>query len=218
MRAIAGRPLVAGTTGRASWILAARQLEDLYRWRVSRIDEPGRLFREPPDETCPSAFGPVPFLADPTEKMMYADSETYLPEDILTKVDRASMAVSLEVRAPFLDHRLVEFAWRLPVSERIGSASGKRILRALGRRYLPAEVLQRPKMGFCVPVEQWLKGPLRGWAEDSLSQDRLEKQGLFDVSAVRKLWRDFLSGRKRHERVLWNLLMFEAWARQNSLG
>ena len=213
----AGSSLVNGRIGRASRMLGAQHFEDLYRWRVSRIDEPERLFRDPPSSSDRS-FGPVPFLAEPAEKMMFADAAEYLPEDILTKVDRASMAVSLEVRAPFLDHRVAEFSWRLPVSERVTTAEGKRLLRAVGSRYLPRQALDRPKMGFCVPVKEWLGGPLRPWAEDLLSERRLTRQGILDPSAVKKLWDAFLKGKRHHDRIIWNLLMFELWSEQNSIS
>lgn len=217
LRSFAGRPLVKGRLARAAHILGVHDFEELYHWRVSRIDEPERLLLHPPANP-ETPFGPVPFLSEPGEKMMFADSVNYLPEDILTKVDRASMAVSLEVRAPFLDHRVVAFSWRLPVSERITSAGGKSILRAVGRRYLPQKILERPKMGFCVPIQAWLKGPLKAWAEDLLSEQRLRRQGILDVSAVRDLWTGFLQGRRHHDRVLWNVLMFELWAGQESLS
>lgn len=207
--------LVKGRAGRAFQMLGAQRFEDLYRWRVSRIDEPERLFRHPP-QSSDRAFGPVPFLREPAEKMMYSDAADYLPEDILTKVDRASMAVSLEVRAPFLDHRVAEFSWRLPVSERVTTTSGKPILRAVGRRYLPPTLLDRPKMGFCVPIKEWLKGPLRPWAEDLLSKERLTRQGLLNVSLVRDLWTGLIEGKRHHDRIIWNLLMFELWAEKGS--
>lgn len=213
----AGKSLIRGRVGRASRVLGAQHFEDLYRWRVSRIDEPERLFLNP-SPSSDRAFGPVPFLAEPAEKMMFADTTHYLPEDILTKVDRASMAVSLEVRAPFLDHRIAEFSWRLPVSERVTTTDGKRILRAVGSRYLPPRTLDRPKMGFCVPVKAWLGGPLRHWAEDLLSEQRLTRQGLLNASAVRKLWNGFVQGKRHHDRIIWNLLMFELWTEQNSIS
>ena len=212
----AGRPLVRGRVGRATQVLGTQRFEDLYRWRVSRIHEPERLFRNSPPSSD-RAFGLVPFLAEPVEKMMFADSANYLPEDILTKVDRASMAVSLEVRAPFLDHRVTEFSWRLPVSEKVSTASGKPILRAVGSRYLPSEVLDRPKMGFCVPIKAWLIGPLRPWAEDLLSEERLKRQGILNAALVRNLWSGLIQGKRHHDRIIWNLLMFELWAEQSSV-
>jgi asparagine synthase (glutamine-hydrolysing) len=207
--------LVPGAIGRGARIIGAETLEDLYRWRISRVEQAHALVPGSSSDAESSAFGAAPFIADPAAKMMYADTLTYLPEDILTKVDRASMAVSLEVRAPFLDHRVVEFSWRLPMSQKLNRESSKAILRSLGRRDLPPQVMARGKMGFCVPVSAWLKGRLRGWADDLLSEERLSRQGIVDVSAVRRLWTDFLAGKKRHERIVWNLLMFEAWRDAN---
>ena len=203
--------LIRGPAGRAAKMLGTEAFEDLYRWRVSRVDHAERLVRGGSAAHGPSAFGALPFLTNPVDKMMYADTLTYLPEDILTKVDRASMAVSLEVRAPFLDHRIVEYAWRLPMAQRLGPIDSKAILRTIGRRLLPPQVLEQPKMGFCLPVEKWVRGPLRTWGEDLLSEDRLARQQIFDVAAVRQLWHGFLAGKKRHDNVIWNLLMFQAW-------
>jgi len=210
--AAGGDSMIPGPLGRAANFMAAVNFEDLYRWRISRIGDPGRLLLDGPGGNCGAAsFGPVPFLTDAVEKMMYIDTLTYLPEDVLTKVDRASMAVSLETRAPFLDHRVVEFAWRLPQSERMAPDGGKRILRAIGARHLPADLFNQRKMGFSVPVPAWLKGPLRGWAEDLLAPERLARDGIFQPAAIRQLWTDFLAGKPRHDRLLWNILMFQAW-------
>lgn len=212
LSAVGGKPLIPGAPGRAARFLGARRLEDLYRWRVSRIAQPQRLLRDgATGDACAAAFDAVPFLADAAEKMMFIDTLTYLPEDVLTKVDRASMAVSLETRAPFLDHRVVEFAWRLPRSQRLAPEGGKRILRAIGKRYLPAEVFDQRKMGFSVPVPAWLRGPLCGWAADLLASDRLAREGIFEPAAIHQLWTGFLAGKPRHDRLLWNILMFQAW-------
>ena len=211
----ASRDLVRGPLGRTATFLRLQSLEELYRWRVSRLDHPAALVPGASEALSAAAFGPVPFLTDPGDKMMYSDTRTYLPENILTKVDRASMAVSLEVRAPFLDHRIAEYAWRLPRSQRLGGHQGKAILRALGHRHLPADVMQRKKRGFSLPVEDWVRGPLRSWGEDLLSERRLTEQGLLNVAAVRALWRGFLDGKDRVDNVVWNVLMFQAWFSEN---
>ena len=148
--------------------------------------------------------------ASPAERMMLADQVTYLPEDILTKLDRASMSVSLEARLPLLDYRVVEFAWRLPLKAKLGEDGGKRILRRVLRRYVPASLFERPKMGFRVPVGLWMRNGLREWAEELLLPSRLEEAGLVPA-AVQARWDDHLSGRQDWGSQLWCVLMFQAW-------
>ena len=146
-----------------------------------------------------------------TERMMYMDLVNYLPEDILTKLDRASMAVSLEGRVPFLDHRLVEFAWRLPLDFKIHDGQGKRLLRSILARYVPPHLFERPKMGFNLPLRQWLRGPLRPWAEELLDETKLRQQCIFDPVFLRQEWKDYLNGREQSASPLWGVLMFQAW-------
>jgi asparagine synthase (glutamine-hydrolysing) len=147
------------------------------------------------------------------ERMQLFDTATYLPDDILQKVDRASMAVSLEVRPPLLDHRVVEFAWRLPKHLRVRNGETKWLLRRVLDRYVPRELVERPKMGFGVPLADWLRGPLRDWAEDLLDPQRLGG-GFLDVRAVRQLWADHVDGGRNWAYALWTILMFEAWRRR----
>ena len=138
---------------------------------------------------------------------------TYLPDDILAKVDRASMAVGLEVRVPYLDHRVVEFAWSLPLSMKVGGGLTKRILRRVLYRHVPRELMTRAKWGFSVPIHEWLRGPMRYWADTLLSEKRLRDDGLFDPATVRAAWQQHISGRRNLQHELWSILMFQAWFR-----
>ncbi len=142
---------------------------------------------------------------------MLVDVVNYLPDDILTKVDRASMAVSLEVRTPFLNRGLFELAWSLPWSMKVDAREGKRILRELLYTYVPRELVQRPKSGFAMPIGRWLGTDLRDWAEASLSSTRLREEGIFNVPEVRRRWDEHLAGRRDHETFLWSVLMFLGW-------
>ena len=146
-----------------------------------------------------------------SERMMLLDAVSYLPDDILVKLDRASMAVGLESRVPFLDHRVVEFAWRLPFSLKLRGGTDKWLLRKLLHRHVPAALVERPKMGFAVPLDAWLRGALRPWAEALLAEPRLRSEGLFDVPRLREKWAEHLSGRRNWQQGLWAALMFQAW-------
>jgi len=149
------------------------------------------------------------------ERMMYLDLLTYLPGDILTKVDRASMANSLETRLPFLDHRLIEFVWSLPHEFKYSNGQTKLLLKEVLNKYIPKRLYDRPKQGFGIPVNEWLKGSLRPWGEDLLSENILKDQGFFDAEKVRKKWVEHQSGKSNWQHQLWNVLMFQSWLEEN---
>jgi asparagine synthase (glutamine-hydrolysing) len=197
---------------RLAEIMAVKNPEELYHnlisyWRrpaevVLGASEPPTILTQPSDWARPADLG---------RRLMYLDLVTYLPEDILAKVDRASMGVSLEARVPILDHRVVEFAAHIPTSMKIRSGQAKWLLRQVLYRYLPGKLIERPKMGFGVPVEDWLRGPLRDWAEGLLNQDRLRREGFFRPEPIGECWAEHLSGRRNRQGHLWNVLMFQAW-------
>jgi asparagine synthase (glutamine-hydrolysing) len=190
-------------------LLSSQSIEDLYAGILT-------LWRDVDSVVIGSkgsSSDPVPELANLTgiEHMMAFDTLRYLPDDILVKVDRAAMAVSLETRVPFLDHRLAEFAWRLPLGMKIHEGKTKWILRQLLHRYVPERLVERPKMGFGVPIGEWLRGPLRSWAEALLDQRRLEREGYFHPEPIVRMWRNHLSGTVNEQFRLWGILMFQSW-------
>jgi asparagine synthase (glutamine-hydrolysing) len=150
------------------------------------------------------------------ERMMFLDTLTYLPDDILVKVDRASMGVGLEARVPLLDHRLVEFVWSLPWKYRVHRGRSKWLLRRVLGRYVPPKLFQRPKVGFGVPIDQWLRGELRPWAEALLDERRLTREGFLQPRPIREKWQQHLSGRANWQYLLWDVLMFQTWLESQS--
>lgn len=189
-------------------VLDAVDDRQFYQRLVAVSDEPALIGGMGDDDLEEDV---VPCLADPVCRLMYRDMAGYLPGDVLVKLDRGSMAVSLEGRCPLLDHRVVEFAWRLPVSLKVRNGRGKWLLRRVLRRYLPETLFERPKHGFNVPVGVWLKGPLRDWAEELIAPARLRDQGLLDPAHVRRRWDEHVSGRRDRACELWAILMFQAW-------
>src|SRR4249920_4172857 len=173
---------------------------------VSAWDDPDQLVNggsEPKGPIFDAAIARG--LPDPLDRMQYLDTITYLPDDILTKVDRASMAVALEVRVPILDHRIVEFSWRLPARFKIRGGKGKWLLRQVLYRHVPRKLLERPKSGFAIPLGTWLRGPLRAWAEELLSEKRLEEGGLLNPAPIRKRWAEHLEGTRNWHASLWTV-------------
>lgn len=193
-------------------VMAARTPAELYRLLVSHWPQPSELVigaAEPPIVLTDP--GQQPQTDHFVHQMMALDMLTYLPDDILTKVDRAAMGVSLETRVPLLDHRVVEFAWRLPLDYKLHGGVGKWPLRQVLYKYVPRELIERPKMGFGVPIDSWLRGPLREWAEDLLDEGRLRREGYFHPEPIRAKWLEHLSGKRNWQYHLWDVLMFQAW-------
>jgi asparagine synthase (glutamine-hydrolysing) len=195
-------------------------IDDLYRSLVSQWADPGRLVL---DENGVSLIEPLSLLDDPLPSpdmaqplpMMYRDSMTYLSDDILCKVDRAAMACSLETRVPFLDHRVVGFAWQLPLHMKVRGNTGKWALRQVLYKYVPKELIERPKAGFAIPIGQWLRGPLLNWAESLISENRLQAEGYLRPAPIRHAWAEHLSGKRDNTAKLWSVLMFQAWLDKN---
>ena len=189
-----------------------KDLDDLYRSLVTQWPRDIKLVKAAP--LLSTLLDDTDFLADIHDselRMMVLDTLTYLPDDILMKVDRAAMGVSLETRVPFLDHRVAELAWRLPLSMKIRGGEGKWALRQILYKYVPKELIERPKAGFAIPIAQWLRGPLREWAETLLDERRLEEEGYLNPLPIRLIWKQHLSGRYDWSNRLWTVLMFQAW-------
>ena len=197
-------------------VITAENPDAMYRNLVSHWNKPDSIVlgsKEPKTPLSDSSI--LPNLFDVEQRMMFLDAVTYLSDDILTKVDRAAMAVSLETRVPILDHRVVEFAWRLPLNMKIKNGQGKWILRQLLYKHVPKELVERPKMGFGVPINSWLRGPLRDWAENLLEPSRLQQEGFFNAEAVGRKWNEHISGKRDWQHHLWDVLMFQAWLENN---
>jgi asparagine synthase (glutamine-hydrolysing) len=203
---------VGDKIAKAAAVLGARSSAELYLLLVSHWSDPTSVVRD--------ATEPITVLTDPASRpatdclvheMMALDLLTYLPDDILVKVDRAAMGVSLESRIPFLDHRIIEFAWQLPLAYKLRHGVTKWPIREILYRHVPKQLIERPKMGFGVPIDAWLRGPLREWAESLLDEALLKKQGYFRAPPIRQKWIEHLSGTRNWQYHLWNVLMFQSW-------
>ena len=219
--AVPSRWTSAGIMGKARMIsdilnYQFQSVEQLYFLLVSHWRSPTSIVKHADERrTFLSDRSTWSEASELESRMMAIDTLTYLPDDILVKVDRASMAVSLETRAPFLDHRVVEFAWRLPLSVKIKARKGKWILRQVLHNHVPKKLVERPKRGFIVPIESWLRGPLREWAEALLDERQLRLDGFFQVGPIRERWAEHVGGRRQWDRCLWDVLMFQAWLQTN---
>ncbi len=200
-------------------IMKCNSLDEIYLSLISTWDNPNTLInnvKEP--KSLANNILKYPVLNHFEHSIMLLDTQTYLPGDILTKVDRASMASSLETRLPFLDHNVFEFAWRLPLNYKIKDNKGKYILRSILSRHVPKELWDRPKKGFSVPLDTWLRGPLKEWASELLNPKKIAKQGYFNQDEIAKKWKEHQSGKHNWQDLLWNILMFQAWLENEELA
>ena len=218
------RPLPVAQLGHKAHKLADRlqhvsSSDEFYRSMVSEWRDPAALLQsdlagDGMTSTVIEPALPACLRADPVARMMAWDALAYLPDDILVKVDRAAMAVGLETRSPFLDHRVAALAWQLPMAMKVRDGTSKWALRQILYKYVPRELIERPKAGFAIPIGQWLRGPLRSWADELLQPDRLQREGYLRPEPISQLWQQHLYGRHDHTTKLWYVLMWQAWLEQ----
>jgi asparagine synthase (glutamine-hydrolysing) len=196
----------------ASVLAGAPEASAFYRQVVSIWVDPGAVLQGAMEPAGPFEDAHLrTVISDFIERMQYLDTVTYLPDDILTKVDRASMAVSLEARVPYLDHRVVAFSWSLPPAMKSGTGIGKRLLKRVLYRYVPKALVDRPKMGFTMPLDSWLRQDLRDWVESLIGEQHLAADGIFKPELIRRSWQEHLAGKTNWQSPLWAVLMFQAW-------
>jgi len=201
---------------KAADVIISKNIDELYLRLISHWQDPESVVlnsREPLTALTDSSRRT--HFNNSISQMMALDTLSYLQDDILVKVDRAAMDVSLETRVPFLDHNVFEFAWKLPLSTKLRDGQSKWCLRQILYKYVPKHLIERPKMGFAVPLDVWLRGPLREWAEQLLTEQKLKHQGFFDVNRIRTMWYEHLSGKRNWQYQLWDVLMFQAWYEKN---
>lgn len=204
-------PDIGDKLHKGAGMLSSKSIDDLYLHFLTHW-EPSELVLDGIEPLTCLRGNSFPLLGlNEVQRMMVLDSITYLPDDILVKVDRAGMGVSLESRVPFLDHRVVEFAWRVPQSMKFNEGVGKWLLRQVLYRHVPKKLVERPKMGFGVPIDTWLRGPLKDWAEALLDESRLRREGFFNPAPIRAKWEEHISGNRNWQYHLWDILMFQAW-------
>jgi asparagine synthase (glutamine-hydrolysing) len=196
---------------RLTELLPVSNEQSLYQLLTAQCRHSEEWLNEAGGERNNSAANSWKSLPDLLHKMMYQDFTGYLPDEVLVKVDRAAMSVSLETRIPLLDHRIIEFAWSLPACFKQRRTQGKWLLRQVLHSYVPAKLVERPKQGFAAPVEEWLRKELRPWAEDLLDERRLRRDGFFRADTIRQKWKQHSSGLGDWGRPLWNVLMFQGW-------
>jgi asparagine synthase (glutamine-hydrolysing) len=212
-RAMRARPFARGDRiHKLAAILSYETLDATYRRFITHWPEPEAIVPGSVEASTVFTAPPAgPEKVKGIRRLMYLDSISYLPDDIFAKVDRAAMAISLETRAPLVDQRVVEFAWRIPRIMHYREGRGKRLLRLILDKYVPSTLIERPKMGFGVPIAEWLSGPLRDWAEALISPSRMRVEGFFDVVCIRDKWDEHQASHRRWHYLLWDVLMFQAW-------
>ncbi len=201
---------------KAADVISSATVDELYYGLISHWKNPASVViggKEP--QTILTSPSQSKVFGDTIPRMMALDTLTYLPDDILVKVDRAAMAVSLETRVPFLDHRVVEYAWGMPQRLKLNQGVTKDCLRKILYNYVPQQLIERPKAGFAVPIAEWLRGPLKDWAEQLIQPERLAKEGIFEPEQIAKLWQEHQSGKRNWQYHLWDILMFQSWYEKN---
>jgi asparagine synthase (glutamine-hydrolysing) len=199
---------------KASSLLAIESFDDVYFRLVKQWENSGEILNID-CETEKNKLTRTDIIQNNMDKMMLNDLLTYLPDDILCKVDRAGMSVSLESRMPFLDHNIFAFSSTLPLSFKINNGNSKWILKEILKKYIPENLINRPKMGFGIPLEAWLRGPLKDWAEDLLEEKKMNEIGILNSTLVRNKWEEHISGKRNWHYQLWAILMFQAWHKEN---